>query len=79
VEIPLSQGQAVDLHQGLLQHSHSELEVLQIDHNWPGLPVAGCILPDHNQAGQLLVQKYSQPDQLPEQHYSLAEGRHFHS
>jgi hypothetical protein len=69
----------VDLQQGLLQHSHSEPEVLQIDHNWAGLLVAGYILPDHKQAGQLLVQKYSQPDQLLEQHYSLTEGRHFHS
>jgi hypothetical protein len=71
--------QAVDLRQGLLQHSHSEPVVLQIDHNWAGLLVAGCILPDHKQAGQLLVQKYSQHDQLTEQHYSLTEGRHFHS
>jgi hypothetical protein len=65
--------QAVDLRQGLLQHSHSEPVLLQIDHSWAGLQVAGCILPGHKQAGQL------KHIQLPEQHYSLTVGTHFHS
>lgn len=65
---PLQQ-QAVDS-QGV-QHNHFEqrLVVALTDHNLADLQVAGCILPDHIQAAQLLVQ----------QHIPTVGRQHLHS